>query len=300
MSGLDNEIAEHRIPLEPNCPPIKQKLRRMNPETSLKFKEEVKKQLEAGFLTVAKYPQWVANIVLVPKKDRKVKMCVDYGDLNKVNPKDDFPLPHIDVLVDNTAKHGCFSFMDGFSRYNQIRIAPKDMEKLLLSPNGRHFAINVMSGKLLGFIISQKGVEVDPDKVALTEYDIVHVTQKSIKGSALADHLAHNPLVDYQPMKHDFLDEDILMLMAELEHEKGWAMYFDGASNAFGHGCCFPFTARLGFNYTNNMDEYEACAMGIVMAIEYQIKDLKVHGDSTLVIHQLQGEWEMWDVKLIP
>ena len=81
----------------------------------LKMKEEVKKQLDAGFLEVSKYPQWVANIVPMPKKDGKVRMCVDYRDLNRTSPKDNFPLPHIDTLVDNTTKHYLFSFMDGFS-----------------------------------------------------------------------------------------------------------------------------------------------------------------------------------------
>ena len=58
-------------------------------------------------------------------------MCVGYRDLNKASPKDDFPLPHIDMLVDSTAKFKVFSFMDGFSGYNQIRMAPKDMEKTM-------------------------------------------------------------------------------------------------------------------------------------------------------------------------
>jgi hypothetical protein len=58
-------------------------------------------------------------------------MCVDYRDLNKASPKDDFPLPHIDMLVDNTAKFNVFSFMDGFSGYNQIKMAPEDMEKTI-------------------------------------------------------------------------------------------------------------------------------------------------------------------------
>ena len=95
----------------------------------LKIKEEVKKQLNTGFLKVSKYPQWVANIVPVLKKDGKVRRCVDYQDLNRASPKDNFSLPHIDTLVDNTAKHSLFSFMDGFSGYNHIRMAPKDMEK---------------------------------------------------------------------------------------------------------------------------------------------------------------------------
>ena len=62
--------------------------------------------------------EWIANVVPVPKKDGKVRMCVDFRDLNKAFPKNDFPLPHIDVLMDNTAGSALMSFMDGFSRCN--------------------------------------------------------------------------------------------------------------------------------------------------------------------------------------
>ena len=75
------------------------------------------------------YLEWLANVVSVPKKDGKVRMCVEFQDLNKASSKNDFPLPHIDILVDNTAGHALLSFMDGFSWYNQIKMAPEDMEK---------------------------------------------------------------------------------------------------------------------------------------------------------------------------
>ena len=101
----------------------------MKPGVLIKIKEEVQKQIEAGFLTVFKYPEWVANIVPVPKKDGKVRMCMDYRDLNRASPKDNFPLPHIDMLVDNTVGYSTFSFMDGFSGYNQIKMAEEDREK---------------------------------------------------------------------------------------------------------------------------------------------------------------------------
>ena len=92
----------------------------MRLDMSEKIKVEVMKQFNASFLAVTSYLQWVANVVLVPKKDGKVRMCVDYRDVNRESSKDDFPLPHINVLVDNTAQHKVFSFMDGFSGYNQI------------------------------------------------------------------------------------------------------------------------------------------------------------------------------------
>ena len=71
MPGLDIDIMVHRLPLREECIPVKQKLRRVKLEMLLKIKEEVKKQLDAGFLKMAKYPQWVVNIVLVPKKMSK-------------------------------------------------------------------------------------------------------------------------------------------------------------------------------------------------------------------------------------
>ena len=96
----------------------------------------------------------------------------------------------------------------------------------------------------------------------------------------------------------------------EDEDRDKWIVRFDGASNALGHGVgavlvtpddqCIPFTARLGFDCTNNMAEYKACALGIQVAIDFKVKLLKVYGDSALVIHQLRGESETNDHKLIP
>ena len=93
------------------------------------MKEEIQKQLNVGFISVVEYPEWLANVVPIPKKDDKVRVCVDFKDLNKASPKDDFPLPHIYLLVDSTVSYSMLSFMDRFSGYNQILMAPKDMEK---------------------------------------------------------------------------------------------------------------------------------------------------------------------------
>ena len=67
---------------------------------------------------MVEYPEWLANVVPVPNKDGKVRVCVDFHDLNKVNLKDDFPLPHINMLVDSTVGHSMLSFMNGFSGCN--------------------------------------------------------------------------------------------------------------------------------------------------------------------------------------
>ena len=90
---------------------------------------EVEKHIQAGFLLVTEYPEWIANKVLVPKKDGHIRVCVDFRDLNKASPKNNFPLSHIDVLVDDTIRYELLSFMDGLSGYNQLHMAPEDREK---------------------------------------------------------------------------------------------------------------------------------------------------------------------------
>nr|XP_021851788.1 uncharacterized protein LOC110791347 [Spinacia oleracea] len=91
--------------------------------------EEVKKPLDADFIRPSQYPDWVANVVIVPKPNVSWRMCADYTDLNKACPKDNFPLPKIDRLVDSTAGHAMMSFMDAYSGFHQIPLCPDDQEK---------------------------------------------------------------------------------------------------------------------------------------------------------------------------
>ena len=85
--------------------------------------------LEADFIREVYYPDWLANMVMVKKVIGKWRMCVDFTNLNKACPKDNYPLPRIDTLVDSTARHQLLSFMDAFSSYNQIKMEEADQEK---------------------------------------------------------------------------------------------------------------------------------------------------------------------------
>ena len=91
--------------------------------------DEMSKLLAANFIREVHYPEWLANVVMVKKANRKWRMCVDFTDLNQVCPKDSFPLPRIDQLVDLTAEHKLLTFMDAFSGYNQLLMAEEDQEK---------------------------------------------------------------------------------------------------------------------------------------------------------------------------
>ena len=87
---------------------------------------EVNKLIECGFIREEQHPEWVANIVPVLKKTGKIRVCIDFRDLNVVCSKDKFPLPIMDVIIDNTCGFERMSFMDGFSGYNQIKMYPED------------------------------------------------------------------------------------------------------------------------------------------------------------------------------
>ncbi|RVW21924.1 Retrovirus-related Pol polyprotein from transposon 17.6 [Vitis vinifera] len=146
--------------------------------------------------------------------------------------------------------------------------------------------------------------------VLLTEFDIHYVTQKSVRGSVVADHLASLPVSDGRAIDDDFPNEDV----AAVTSLSGWRMYFDGAANHSGydigvllispHGDHIPRSIRLAFSdrhpATNNIVEYEACILGLETALELGIRQMGVFGDFNLVLRQIQGEWKTRDVKLRP
>jgi hypothetical protein len=130
MPGIDPSVIEHRLNVDQNCRPVKQRRRTFAPERNQAIADEVRKLIEARFIREVDYPEWLANVVLVKKVNGKWKMSVDFTDLNKACPKDSFPLSRIDQLVDSTAGHEVLSFMDAFSGYNQIRMVEADQEKM--------------------------------------------------------------------------------------------------------------------------------------------------------------------------
>lgn len=99
---------------------IKQKLHKFNPTQSLLIKDEIHKLLKAKFIKSIDYPKWVSNMVLVNHTNKNLCIYMDFHDLNKVYPKDDFPLPNIKILVNNMMSYEMLSVMDDFSSYNQI------------------------------------------------------------------------------------------------------------------------------------------------------------------------------------
>uniref|UniRef100_A0A2N9HJY0 RNA-directed DNA polymerase n=1 Tax=Fagus sylvatica TaxID=28930 RepID=A0A2N9HJY0_FAGSY len=144
MPGISTKVVAHSLNVNPSFHPVKQKRRVFAPERNAAITEEVDKLLQAGFIREVYYPEWLANVVMVKKSTRKWRMCVDFTDLNKACPKDSYPLPKIDQLVDSTAGHKLLSFMDAFSGYNQIQMAEEDQEKTAFITSRGLFCYKVM------------------------------------------------------------------------------------------------------------------------------------------------------------
>ena len=111
MPGLSRDLVEHRLPIKSGFRPHKQPLRRFNPSIYDRIKDEIDRLLKAQFIRPCRYVEWISNIVPVEKKDTdKVRVCIDFRDLNKATPKDEYPIPIADMLINDAFGHKVISF----------------------------------------------------------------------------------------------------------------------------------------------------------------------------------------------
>ena len=126
MPGIPREVIEHTLKILLGSKLVKQRLCRFDEEKRRAIGEEIAKLLATGFIGEVHHPEWLANPVLVRKKSGKWRMCVDYTGLNKACPKDPFPLPRIDQIVDSTSGCETLCFLDMYSGYHQIMMKKSD------------------------------------------------------------------------------------------------------------------------------------------------------------------------------
>src|SRR4051812_12664308 len=241
MPGVPRELVEHKLHIRPGSKPVKQPLSFFSEDKRRAIGEEIAKLQAAGFIMEVFYPEWLANPVLVMKKNDTWRMCIDYTCLNKACPKDLFALPRIDQVIDSTAGCELLSFLDATASYHQIKLAVEDQIKTaFISPFGAYCYITmpfglknggatyqrtihrfthtqlsrnlhvyvddlvvksvkgvtllddlretfanlrtyqiklnpekcvfgVLAGKLLGFLVSERGIECNPEKIAAIE-----------------------------------------------------------------------------------------------------------------------------------
>ena len=144
MPGLDLRLVVHTLNVDPEAKPIAQPARIFHTKIEGQIVKEVQKLLAVGFIKPIQHPRWLSNIVPIKKKNGQIKCCVDFRNINRACLKDEFPLPNIDLLIDCAARSIMFSFMDGFSGYNQIRMALRDVEKTAFRTPMGNFYYTVM------------------------------------------------------------------------------------------------------------------------------------------------------------
>ena len=132
IPGLSRDLVEHRLPIKAGFRPYKQPSRLFNPVMYDRIKEEINRLLDAGFIRSCRYADWLSNIVPVEKKDSgKIRVCIDFRDLNKATPKDEYPMPIADMLINEASRDRVVSFLDGNTGYNQIFVVEEDMSKMV-------------------------------------------------------------------------------------------------------------------------------------------------------------------------
>jgi hypothetical protein len=124
-------LVEHVLPIKRGFRLFKQPTQNFNPDLLDRIKEEVERLLKAGFIRTCQYAEWISNIVPVEKKNTgKIRVCVDFHNPNKATPKDEYPMPVAEVLINRASGHKMISFLDGNAGYNQIFMAEEDVFKM--------------------------------------------------------------------------------------------------------------------------------------------------------------------------
>jgi hypothetical protein len=130
MPGLSRELIEHRLPIKAGFRSYKQGAHYFKPEIIERVEEEVDRLLQAGLIQPCRYADWVSNIVPIEKNTGKIRICVDFRNLNQATLKDEYPMPIADLLVDSTSDNKVISFLDSNVGYNQIFTTKEDVSKI--------------------------------------------------------------------------------------------------------------------------------------------------------------------------
>ncbi|KAF5472223.1 hypothetical protein F2P56_008960 [Juglans regia] len=144
MSRINNLVIGHSICINLKAKKVRQKRRSFSIEKWTAIAKEIDSLLAIGFIREAHYLEWLSNVVLIRKANSKWRMCMDFIDLNKTCPKDSFPLPQIDIIVDATIEQKSLSFMEAYSEFNQIRMNKANEEKTAFITDRWHYCYRVL------------------------------------------------------------------------------------------------------------------------------------------------------------
>ncbi|XP_016199434.1 uncharacterized protein LOC107640427 [Arachis ipaensis] len=241
------------------------------------------------------------------KKNEKLRVCIDFRDLNNATPKDEYFMPIADMLIDFAVGNEILSFMDGYYRYNQIFIAENDVAKTVFrcpgalasentigcmlaqdDKNGHERAVYYLSRVLTN--IETRGC-LGKWMLALTKFDLQYVPAKAVKGQVIVDFLVDN--------SKDLNDQGANIIEVKIDY---WKLYFDGSKHKDGagvgilivspEGILSKFLFEIKYPCSNNEAEYEALILGLEILINKGVLEVQILGNSQLVLKQLSKEFK--------
>ncbi|XP_074298696.1 uncharacterized protein LOC141629620 [Silene latifolia] len=319
MIGIDPGVITHKLSVDPSYKLVQQKRRKFASERDQVINQEVDNLLAAGKIQEVKYPKWLSNVVVVPKKNGKWRVSVDFTDLNKASPKYPFPLPHIDAMVDATAGSTYqrlvkMMFKEQIGQTMEVYIddmvvkskqAPQHHQHLAetfntlgkyqMKLNPTKCTFGVSHGKFWGRMAKWS--------VHLSGHDLKFEPRTTIKSQAVLDFVS-----DFCPALQTQVEHDILNLEEDKE-EQVWELHVDGTSNAGGAGVGLVLkspqgdlivqSVRCEFKATNNEEEYEVLLLGLKLALDLKIRHLKVCSDSKLIVNHVNDCYEARDSRMM-
>jgi hypothetical protein len=190
LCGVNRDVIEHSFNVDPSFRPRKQRLRKMYDDKAEGARNEVKRLLSAGVIREVKYPEWIANTVMMKKANGKWRMCIDFTDLNKACPKDKFPLPRIDSFIDAPASSELMSLLDCYSGYHQILMKKEDEPKTsFITPSGTYCYLQMPEGlKIAGGSFSRMTTNVLRSQIGRNV--LTYVDDIIVKSTKQENHIA--------------------------------------------------------------------------------------------------------------
>ncbi|GKV01686.1 hypothetical protein SLEP1_g14226 [Rubroshorea leprosula] len=317
MPGIPTSVFQHKLSTNPLKKPVTQKRRLFEGERLKVIKEEVEKLLQAGFIRRVDYCEWVANPVLVKKANGKWRMCIDYTNLNDACPKDCYPMPNIDKMVEAASGNERLSLLDAYSGYHQVPMAPENEEKTSFYAGDEIYCYVMMPFGLKNAVVKslkaddhltdleetfnnlrQNRMRLNPAKcifgVESGKFLGFMVSRRGIERSAIRAQALVDFIVECTPGNSTPTPEP-----------NDWTLYVDGASSSKGSGAgAFligpdgyrsEHALKFNFDATNNMAEYEALLLGLQLALELKLSAIQVYSDSQLVVNQINSIYEVVD-----
>ncbi|MCO5575450.1 hypothetical protein L7F22_029251 [Adiantum nelumboides] len=189
--GLTQKICQHTIPTRDDAKPRRQRPYTYNETFARKITEEIEKLKEVEFIYEIEHTNWVSPIVVVLKKNGKLRVCVNLKKVNVATIYDNYPLPIIEHVLERVAGKKAYSFLDGFSGYNQLLIDPKDQHKIAFATEWGIFAYKVMPFGLTNALATFQRLMSHAFKEYLRNFLDVYMDDLCIHSSIRADHFEH-------------------------------------------------------------------------------------------------------------